>query len=121
MRQALKVDPTDAATYARVHAQWPVANAALMRRPLLLMAGGADRTVAIREVVHYAAKLETLGKPVTLYVEPGGGHSPVDPLPREAYAYLMEAMLHAHLGGAAPDRSEEPTSELQSLMRISYS
>ncbi|MDQ2702598.1 MAG: prolyl oligopeptidase family serine peptidase [Pseudomonadota bacterium] len=112
--QALRIDPTDPATYARLHAQSPAVNAALMRRPLLLMAGAADRTVAIREVVHYAAKLQTLGKPVTLYVEPNGGHSPRDPLPREAYAYLMESMLHAHLGGAAP---EPPGARLKAYLR----
>ena len=77
--------------------------AAKLRRPLLLLAGGEDRTVPIREVVHYAAQLRRLRKPVTLYVEADGGHSPTDPLPREAYVYLMEAMLHAHLGGAAAD------------------
>jgi acetyl esterase/lipase len=99
----LSFDPGDAATYARLHAQSPLANAAQLRRPVLLLAGGEDRAVPIREVVHYAAQLRRLGKPVTLYVEPNGGHSPTDPLPREAYIYLMEAMLHAHLGGAAPD------------------
>ena len=112
--QALRIDPNDPETRARLHAQSPLANAARMRRPLLLMAGGADRTVAIREVVNYAAKLKTLGKPVSLYVEPGGGHSPVDPLPREAYAYLMEAMLHAHLGGVAP---EPPGARLRAWLR----
>lgn len=112
--QALRIDPNDPDTRVRLRAQSPMANAALMRRPLLLMAGGADRTVAIREVVHYAAKLETLDKPVTLYVEPGGGHSPVDPLPREAYAYLMEAMLHAHLGGVAP---APPGARLRAWLR----
>ena len=112
--QALRIDPNDPATRARLQAQSPVANAAAMRRPLLIMAGGADRTVAIREVVHYAATLETLGKPVSLYVEPGGGHSPADPLPREAYAYLMETMLHAHLGGAAP---EPPGTRLRAYLR----
>jgi hypothetical protein len=49
------------------------------------------------------ARLKQLAKPVSLYVEPNGGHSPVAPVPREAYAYLMVRMLHAHLGGAAPD------------------
>src|SRR5690606_18073752 len=112
--QALRIDPNDPDTRARLRAQSPLANAALMRRPLLLMAGGADRTVAIREVVHYAATLQTLGKPVSLYVEPGGGHSPVDPVPREAYAYLMEAMLHAHLGGIAP---EPPGARLRAWLR----
>lgn len=112
--QALRIDPNDPATRARLQAQSPVANAAAMRRPLLIMAGGADRTVAIREVVHYAATLEILGKPVSLYVEPGGGHSPADPLPREAYAFLMETMLHAHLGGAAP---EPPGTRLRAYLR----
>lgn len=112
--RALELDPANPATYARLHAQSPLANANKMRRPLLLMAGGADRVVAIREVINYAATLKRLGKQATLYVEPGGGHSPVDPLPTEAYVYLMEAMLHAHLGGAAPDA---PGAALRTYLR----
>ena len=117
--RALSLDPTDPATYARLHAQSPVANADKLRRPVLLLAGGADRVVAIREVINYAARLQLLGKQVSLYVEPGGGHSPVDPLPREAYVYLMEAMLHAHLGGAKPDApGAELRAYLQKNMRL---
>ena len=112
--RALSLDSTDPVTYARLHSQSPLINAAKMRRPLLVMAGGADRTVAIREVVHYAATLKALDKPVSLYVEPGGGHSPDAPLPREAYFYLMEAMLHAHLGGAEP---EAPGARLRAYLR----
>lgn len=112
--RALSIDPADPATYARLQAQSPLANATRLRRPLLLLAGGADRTVAIREVIHYAATLQQLGKQASLYVEPGGGHSPVDRLPREAYVYLMEAMLHAHLGGAAPDA---PGAALRTYLR----
>jgi acetyl esterase/lipase len=112
--RALKIDPSDPATYARLHAQSPVANAALMRRPLLVMAGGADRTVAARGVIDYVARLQRLGKPVSLYVEPGGGHSPVAPVPREAYTYLMLQMLHAHLGGSAPDA---PGAELRAYLK----
>ena len=97
-----------------MHAQSPAANAEKLRRPLLILAGGADRVVAMREVAHYAAKLKLLGKQVSLYVEPGGGHSPVAPLPREAYIYLMEAMLHAHLGGAEP---EAPGVRLRAYLR----
>jgi dipeptidyl aminopeptidase/acylaminoacyl peptidase len=109
----LSIDPDDAATVARLHAQSPLANADKLRRPLLILAGGADRVVAIREVVNYAATLRTLGKPVSLYVEPGGGHSPSSPLAMDAYAYLMEAMLHAHLGGAAP---EPPGTRLRTYL-----
>lgn len=48
--RALSVDPDDAASRAQLRAQSPQANAARMHRPLLLMAGGADRTVPIRSV-----------------------------------------------------------------------
>ena len=111
---ALSLDATDPVTYARLHAQSPRANATKMRRPLLIMAGGADRTVAIREVIHYSATLKSQGRPVTLLVEPGGGHSPVDPVPREAYLFGMETMLQRHLGGPAP---EAPGQRLRAYLR----
>jgi hypothetical protein len=85
-----------------------------MRRPLLMIAGGADRTVAIREVASYAATLKTLGRPATLLVEPGGGHSPLAPVPREAYLFAMETMLQKHLGGAPP---EAPGPRLRAYLR----
>jgi hypothetical protein len=88
-----------------------------MRRPLLVIAGGADRTVAIREVTAYVARLKTLGRPESLLVEANGGHSPIEPIPREAYLYAMEAMLHRHLGGGAP---EEPGSSLRQYLRQSF-
>ena len=111
---ALSLDATDPATYARLHAQSPQANAMKMRRPLLIMAGGADRTVAIRDVIHYSATLKSLGRAVTLLVEPGGGHSPVDPIPREAYLFAMETMLQRHLGGSPP---EAPGQRLRAYLR----
>ena len=101
--RALSLDSTDPATHARLHAQSPLANAAKMRRPLLMIAGGADRTVAIREVVNYAATLKALRRPVSLLVEPNGGHSPTDLVPREAYLFAMETMLQHHLGGPVPE------------------
>jgi dipeptidyl aminopeptidase/acylaminoacyl peptidase len=112
--RALSLDATDPATYARLHAQSPQANAARMRRPLLVIAGGADRTVAIREVVNYSATLKALGRPLTLLVEPGGSHSPVDPIPREAYLFGMETMLQRHLGGPPP---EPPGQRLRAYLR----
>lgn len=111
---ALSLDATDPATYARLHAQSPLVNAAKMHRPLLLIAGGADRTVAIREVVNYTATLKRLGLPLSLLVEPNGGHSPVDPVPREAYLFAMETMLQRHLGGLAP---EPPGQRLRAYLR----
>ena len=101
--RALSLDATEPATRARLHAQSPSANAARMRRPLLVMAGAVDRTVAIREVTHYVATLKAQATPVTLLVDPEGGHSPVDPIPREAYLFAMETMLQRHLGGPVPE------------------
>lgn len=110
----LGVDVENAASYAHLRAQSPLVNAGKLRRPLLLLAGGEDRTVPFREVVHYAAVLRQLGKDVSLYVEPNGGHSPTEPLPREAYVYLMEAMLHRYLGGAKP---EPPSPALHDYLK----
>ena len=118
--RALSIDLDDRATYARLHAQSPLVHANELRRPLLLLAGGEDRTVPIREVVHYAAQLRRLGKDVSLYVEPQGGHSPTEPLPREAYVYLMESMLHRYLGGAKPEAPSAKLREyLQKTVRLS--
>ena len=114
--RVLDADPGDPAVRARMHAQSPVANAAKLRRPLLILAGGADRVVAIREVIHYAAQLKRHGKDVSLYVDAQGGHSPGATLPREAYLYLTEAMLHRELRGAAP---EPPGAELREHLRRS--
>ncbi len=112
--QALAVDPGDSASRAKLRAQSPQANAVRMHRPLLLLAGGADRTVPIRSVTHYAATLQSLRQPVTLLVEPGGAHSPVDPVAREAYLFAMETMLQRHLGGAEP---EPPGQRLRAYLR----
>lgn len=112
--RALLLDGSDPATFARLHAQSPQVNVARMRRPLLIMAGGADRTVALRSVTDYVARLKRLQRPVSLLVEPGGGHSPVDPIPREAYLFAMEVMLQKHLGGATP---EPPSPRLRAYLR----
>ncbi|MEJ2791577.1 MULTISPECIES: prolyl oligopeptidase family serine peptidase [unclassified Pseudoxanthomonas] len=110
----LGLDLDKPASYAHLRVQSPLANAGKLRRPVLLIAGGEDRTVPIREVIHYAAVLRRLGKDVSLYVEADGGHSPTEPLPREAYVYLMEAMLHRHLGGAKP---EPPSPALHAYLK----
>lgn len=112
--RALSLDGSDPATFARLHAQSPQVNVARMRRPLLIMAGGADRTVALRSVTDYVARLQRLQRPVSLLVEPGGGHSPIDPIPREAYLFAMEVMLQKHLGGPEP---EPPGQRLRAYLR----
>lgn len=98
----LSLDPADPAVARRLRDQSPIANAARLRRPLLLLAGGDDERVPIRSVLHYAAQLRALDKDVSLFVDSEGQHQLVDPVTREAYLYLTEAMLHRHLGGPVP-------------------
>lgn len=98
----LGLDPADKALARRLADQSPIANADRLRRPVLMLAGGADERVAIRGVTHYAAKLKSLGKDVSLLVDETAGHDVGDIRTREANLYLMEFMLHRHLGGAAP-------------------
>lgn len=57
----------------------------------------------MRSVTHYAAALRVLHRPVTLLVEPGGGHLAVDMIPREAYLFAVDTMLQRHLGGPRPE------------------
>lgn len=98
----LSLDPADPRVMERLRVQSPIANAASLRRPVLLLAGADDERVPIRSVLHYAAQLQSLGKDVTLFVDAEGRHQLVNPVTREAYLYLLEAMLHRHLGGRAP-------------------
>lgn len=53
----LGADPADAALMQRLRDESPNANAALLRRPVLIVAGGRDDRVPIRGVTHYAATL----------------------------------------------------------------
>lgn len=98
----LSLDPADSALAARLRAQSPIANAAALRRPVLLLAGADDERVPIRSVLHYAAELKAKQKQVSLFVDAEGQHQLVNPITREAYLYLVEAMFQRHLGGPAP-------------------
>ncbi len=99
----LEMDPADPTVAARLRAQSPIAHAAELNRPVLLLAGGDDERVPIRSVLHYAAALESHGKDVSLFVDEDARHSVADPRTREAYLYLIERMLHRRLGGASPE------------------
>jgi dienelactone hydrolase len=106
----LGVDPDDDAQMQRLAAQSPSANAAALARPVLVLAGGEDERVPIRGVTHYVARLRTLGKDVTLFVDADANHAIADEKTREAYYFLMETLLHETLGGAEP---EPPDAALQ--------
>jgi dipeptidyl aminopeptidase/acylaminoacyl peptidase len=99
--KTLGLDRGDPALIARLAAEAPLANAARLRRPVLLVAGGQDRSVPLRSVVDYAARLRVLGRDVALFVDPKSGHRLDDPETQDQYLYLLATMLHRHLGGPA--------------------
>lgn len=98
----LSMDVDDRTHMEKLHWQSPLANTARMNRPLLLVAGGEDRRVGIAGVIEYAARLKLANKDVSLLVDADAGHSDREPVAREANLYLLEAMLHRHLGGTVP-------------------
>lgn len=100
---ALSLDPSDDVTMSALHAQSPLANAARMSRPVLIVAGGEDQRVALRGVLGYAATLRLLGRPLSLLVDPSAGHASDAPLAREAIFHAMAVMFHRYLGGDADD------------------
>jgi dipeptidyl aminopeptidase/acylaminoacyl peptidase len=96
----------------------PALHAARVTRPLLILAGARDDKVALPEVSNYVARLQELGRPVSLLVMPDEGHSPRKPITRQAYLYLLQQMLHRHLGGpAAPAPSQELADYLKQNMK----
>jgi len=102
----LGIDAGNAAQLGPVARAAPALHAAKVQVPLLVVAGGRDEKVEVEAVVDYVARLQGLGKPVSLLVDPDEGHNTRNPLVRRAVQHLMLQMLHRHLGGppvAAPD------------------
>jgi dipeptidyl aminopeptidase/acylaminoacyl peptidase len=96
----------------------PALHAAQVTRPLLILAGARDDKVPLPAVSDYVARLQELGRPVSLLVMPDEGHSPRKPITRQAYLYLLQQMLHQHLGGpATPAPSPELADYLKQNMK----
>lgn len=105
---AVGIDPDNAAQIGPIARDAPRLLAARVQAPLLLVAGGKDEKVAVEEVADYAARLQALGKPVSLLVDPAEGHNPGAPLARRAQAHLLLRMVQRYLGGPpapAPDEA----------------
>jgi dipeptidyl aminopeptidase/acylaminoacyl peptidase len=114
----LGIDAASAAQLEPVARAAPALHAARVNVPLLLVAGGRDEKVELEAVIDYAARLQGLGKPVSLLVDPDEGHNTRKPVVRRAVQHLLLQMLHRHLGGppvAAPD--QEVARYLERTMR----
>lgn len=103
----------DAALMKRLADAAPAAHSEKVRKPLLVIAGGKDQMVEIAAVTDYVARLQGSGKPVSLLVDPDEGHQPRKPIMRQAYVYLLQRMLHPHLGGPAV---AAPSAELAKFL-----
>jgi dipeptidyl aminopeptidase/acylaminoacyl peptidase len=97
----------------------PAANADKVARPLLIIAGGKDQMVDVAAVTDYVARLQGMGKPVTLLLDPDEGHNPRKALLRQAYTHLLQRMLEEHLGGpAAAPASPELAQYLSLTLKV---
>ncbi|GGA83712.1 peptidase [Arenimonas soli] len=109
--RALGVDPEDAGLMARLEEQSPLAHAAKLRRPVVLVGGGRDTRVAPRSLIHYATTLRGQGKDVQLLFDPDAGHGFEAPLTREATGFVLEDALRRHIGGEAPEPASAPLAD----------
>ncbi|MCA1854486.1 prolyl oligopeptidase family serine peptidase [Massilia oculi] len=93
------IDPSQAAQLSAIARDAPHGLAGRVQAPLLLVAGGKDDKVDVEGVTDYVARLQAMGKPVSLLVDPDEGHNARNPLARKAQLQLLLQMLHRHLGG----------------------
>lgn len=98
----LGIDAGNAVQLGPIARAAPALHAASVKVPLLVVAGGRDEKVEVEAVVDYVARLQGLGKPVSLLVDPDEGHNTRNPVVRRALQHLVLQMLHRHLGGPAP-------------------
>lgn len=96
---AVGIDPSDPAQLGPIAAAAPHGLANRVRAPLLMVAGAKDNKVEVEAVADYVARLQGLGKPVSLLVDPDEGHNPRNPVARQAQMHLLLRMLHRYLGG----------------------
>jgi dipeptidyl aminopeptidase/acylaminoacyl peptidase len=112
------IDLGDAAAMKRIADSAPAVNPEKISKPLLVIAGGKDQMVDIAAVTDYVARLQGGGKQVSLLVDPDEGHNLRKPIMRQAYVYLLQRMLHQHLGGpAVPAPGAELAKFLEQSMK----
>lgn len=122
LRQVLAevgIDPSSAAQLHPIARDAPHRLTARVQAPLLVIAGGKDDKVDVEAVTDYVARLQALGKPVSLLLDHDEGHNPRNPLARKAQVHLLLQMLHRHLGGPPPPRPDAAlASYLARTLRI---
>lgn len=111
--QDMGIAVDNAAAMQALEAASPASLFTKVERPLLIIAGGLDPVVPIAGITDYVAHLQGAKKPVSFLLDPEEGHMPRKPIARQAYAYLLERLMHHYLGTAAP---EAPSKELATYL-----
>lgn len=96
----------------------PLAAVAALQAPAYIWAGARDNRVPLKSVVHYVAEARRLDKPLSLLIDPEGGHGPTTALGEEASLYWIELATHRHLGGGLSPVSPELQDFLSRNVRI---
>lgn len=94
-------DPGTPEGRALLAARSPLTAAAAVRRPLLIVQGTNDPRVPERESLRMAEAVVGAGGPATLLLFPDEGHGIARPANARALTAIVEAFLHACLGGRA--------------------
>jgi dienelactone hydrolase len=89
----------DATWRQKMARESPLATLRAVQAPAYIWAGAHDDRVPLKSVVHYVGEARRLDKPLSLLIDPDGGHGPESALGVEASLYLIELAAHRHLGG----------------------
>ena len=108
----------DAAWRQRMQRESPLASIKAVQAPAYIWAGARDDHVPLKSIVQYVGEARRLGKPVSLLIDPDGGHGPTTRLGAEASLYMIELAAHRHLGGALSPASTELEAFLKRNVRI---
>jgi dipeptidyl aminopeptidase/acylaminoacyl peptidase len=108
----------DADWRQKMQRESPLASIRVLKSPAYIWAGARDDRVPLKSIVNYAGEARRLGKPLSLLIDPQGGHTPATRLGSEAALYMIERAAHRHFGGPVTPPSPELTAFMQRNVRI---
>jgi dipeptidyl aminopeptidase/acylaminoacyl peptidase len=108
----------DPAWREKMRRESPLAALRGLQAPAYIWAGARDDHVPLKSIVNYVGEARRLGKPLSLLIDPDGGHGPNSVLGTQACLYLIELAAHRHFGGGLSPVSPELQAFLRRNVRI---
>jgi dipeptidyl aminopeptidase/acylaminoacyl peptidase len=108
----------DPAWREKMRRESPLANVQALGAPAYLWAGARDDHVPLKSIVNYVSNARKLGKQVSLFIDPNGGHVPQNALGNQALLYQIELAAHRHLGGALSPASPALKAFIDRNLRV---